>query len=195
MNARSSSRARSTSTVPTFSSDGHRQRNYSLAAVETLLASQPPRCSVKRNKHGRITSCQLFPLPPSSSAFCGKELLRKTIYVGQSFSFSEQVDDGGHRAWRHVPLLTPRSEEAELFLMKIFRAVPLSCLPAEHPDAALAEKPGLDTDPEPPPPVISIESRRKRRALSQCDTTELRSAWSLDIFVWQRVNFGGSWYK
>ena len=151
------------STVPAYSASGRRVRNYSLAAVETLLAQK--RCSVKRAKNGRITSAQLFPLTSGAAAADEKTPLRKTIHVGQRYSHRQQVDEAGHRAWRHVPLLTPRTEEAELFLLKIFRAVPLSCLTPE-PEALTEEEEILPPDYDPPPVA---EMKPRRRALPSSD--------------------------
>ena len=148
VNARSLSRTRTASTVPAYSSDGQRLRNYSLASVEQLLAQTPARCAVKRSKTGRITSVQLFPLPANSPAL-----------GGQRYSFPEQVSESGRKAWRHVPLLTPREEEAELFLQKIFRAVPLSCL-----------------DPEPDPPAPAVREIRRRRSTLVCSDTPVSLA-------------------
>ena len=153
------------STVPAYSASGRRVRNYSLAAVETLLAEK--RCSVKRTKTGRITSVQLFPLTSGTAAADEKTPLRKTIHVGQRYSHRQQVDEAGHRTWRHVPLLTPRTEEAELFLMKIFRAVPLSCLEPAPEIAAPAE----NEKPDPEPPVAEMKPRRRALPCSDAPTT------------------------
>ena len=168
VNACFPSRARSVSSVPTYDSNGVRLRNYSLAAIEQLLRTK--RCAVKRSaKTGRITSAQLFPLPQNSSAVGGKDKLRKNWTKGQSYSYPEQVDQSGRKAWRFVELLTPRAEESELFLMKVFRAVPLSCMEPEEVDEIKNHPAAVEFEPTPPRPAKVI-TMRPRRPAPPCDS-------------------------
>lgn len=173
MNARSTSRARRVSnkqTIPAYSSSGQRLRNYSLEAANRFLELKPPACVAKRSKLGRVVSIQFFPLPESSSA-CreAKEKIRATAHMGQAYSFKEKVDDGsGRRVWAHSRLLLPRSEEADIQLRLIFRAVPLSCLVEEEPAAASVVLPCADPIPEPPsPPPSNVFTMRPRSARPQ----------------------------
>jgi hypothetical protein len=127
--------------IPAYTANGLRLRNYSLRAIEACLAMTPPAVVVKRNKRtGLITSAQFMPLPRNSSAVDGKEPIKKHAHMGQRYSFHQPVDTNGHRAWRFSKFLTPldmqldpgvTSEDIERWLQKIFRAVPLSCLPIE----------------------------------------------------------------
>lgn len=144
-------------------------RNYSLDAVERMLQADPPMISVKRNrKTGRICSVQFFPLPESSSAVEGKEPLRKTAHMGQHYSFAQAVDESGRRVWRFSPLLVPRDEDTETFIMSVFRAVPLSCITEGRGYKPLSTVEILNPDceqPEPPPtPAKVIEMRPRRKA-------------------------------
>ena len=169
MNARSqNTRTRSASTIPAYSSSGRRLRNYSLEAVERFLSATPPTCSVKRNrKTGRICSVQFFPLPQNSAALEGKEPLRKTAHMGQHYSFPQQVDESGRRVWRFAPVLVPRDVDSEMFLMSVFRAVPLSCLKAVELPPSAPAAPEADSEshePEPPTPANVIEMRPRRPA-------------------------------
>ena len=159
------------SSVPTYDSNGLRLRNYSLASVEQLVAAK--RCAVKRSaKTGRITSAQLFPLPQNSTAVGGKDKLRKNWTKGQSYSFPEQVDASGRKAWRFVEWLTPREEDKELYLMKVFRAVPLSCLVASEEGGLNHAASPLTPEPEPPKPA-KVVTMRPRRPAPPCDSESL----------------------
>jgi hypothetical protein len=122
--------------VPCYSASGRRLRSYSLEAIGRCLALEPPNVVVKRNKRtGRITSAQFVPQALNSAALGGTtETLSKSAHLGQHYSYSETVDDRGHRAWRFAQFLMPRDmaiddpEALELDLQKVFRAVALSCL-------------------------------------------------------------------
>ncbi len=191
MNARSQIRTRSVSSgVPAYSSSGRRLRNYSLDAIERILALEPPGVVVKRNKRtGRITSAQFLPLPQNSKAVEGKEPLRKTAHMGQAYSFQQSLEDSGRKAWSFSRLLLPGDDEdMERRLQMIFRAVPLSCLTLVK-DTATAEPAAIEvntsqvevSEPEPDPPaasakVVSISTGRGfRRAVSN-DTDERLAA-------------------
>jgi hypothetical protein len=83
---------------------------------------------VRRNRRGVIVSAQLRESD-------GAKPVRNSAHLGQRYSYQEQVDDSGRRAWRFVKFLTPRDERdiddpaaIERALQKIFRAVQLSCL-------------------------------------------------------------------
>lgn len=120
--------------MPAYSSDGERLRNYSYAAAEQYVAVK--RAVAKHNKRtGRIVAITFKPLPPDSAALSGKSALVKHAHMGQHYSEEKTVDNAGHKAWQHKPMLFPRDLayvddpiEMELELQLVFRAVPLSCL-------------------------------------------------------------------
>ena len=81
-----------------------------------------------RNRRGVIVSAQFRESD-------GANPLRNSARLGQRYSYQEQVDDSGRRAWRFVKFLTPRDDRdiddpaaIERALQKIFRAVQLSYL-------------------------------------------------------------------
>lgn len=148
-------------------------RNYSLSAIDALLAQTPPRCSVKRSKTGRITSVQLFPLTSEGAAADEKRPLRKTAHLGQHYSYAEQVDESGRKAWRFRRDLTPRTEEEETFLIEVFRAVPLSCLQRDQADDS-SNTPAAEFEPTPTPPrPAKVVTLRPRRPAPPCDSESL----------------------
>ena len=196
MNARPKTRTRSVSSgIPAYSSSGRRLRNYSVDAIERILQLEPPGVVVKRNKRtGRICSAQFLPLPQNSKAVEGKEPIKKTAHMGQSYSFRQALEDSGRRAWSFSRLLLPGDDEdMERRLQMIFRAVPLSCLTLVQ-APSLAEPATIEveasevkaseieaSEPEPDPPaasakVVSISTGRGfRRAVSN-DTDERLAA-------------------
>ena len=145
-------------TIPTFSSDGRRLRNYNLASIEKLL--DVDRVAVERDRHGQIT-CATF--RPAS----GANPIKANAHMGQSYSFPQQLPSG-HRAWTHSSLIdsSEASEagirDAETFIRGVFHHVRDSitvlqpnkranvvCIDAGRPKRTLA-------------PVISIETYRNR---------------------------------
>jgi hypothetical protein len=115
--------SKSARSVPAFSADGQRLRNYSIEAAERCASLKL--CVPKRTRTGRISSITFRPLPGGSP-------LRKTAHLGQRYSFREHLE-GGLLTWSFVRLFVPRvaweeREEMELRLIAIFRAVPLSCM-------------------------------------------------------------------
>jgi hypothetical protein len=147
MNARKSRRAQSASTVPAYLSNGRRVRNYSREAVDAMLAVERPSIVAKYNRRtGRVTSITFIPGNRNSREL-EKEPLRKSVHMGQAYSFRESVSDSGRKAWSHSNLLSPRDADAEAHLISVFRAVPLSCM------ATIIEMPKREvvaTDPLPP---------------------------------------------
>lgn len=129
-------------TVPTYSADGKRLRNYSLASIESLLVSD--RVAVERNRKGEITCATMRPADKSNP-------ILKSAHMGQSYSFLQNLPSG-HRAWSHSRLLDESEltsegiADAEKFVRDIFFAVPASVSRIEKPLA----------------PVISIEEYRNR---------------------------------
>lgn len=136
-----------------FASDGRRLRDYSLRAVELLLAIS--RVVVERNKRGEILCATFRPLS-------GANPLSKSAHMGQRYSYAQPLADG-HYAWRHRELIGERDIEAlfgeltehelesrELFIRAVFRAVPLSIL----------RRPGVKKST--PARVFSIEAGRSR---------------------------------
>jgi hypothetical protein len=146
MNARKPRRAQSASTVPAYLSNGRRVRNYSREAVDAMLAVERPSIVAKYNRRtGLVTSITFIPGNRNSREL-EKEPLRKSVHMGQAYSFRESVSDSGRKAWSHSNLLSPRDADAEAHLISVFRAVPLSCM------ATIIEMPKREVakDPEPP---------------------------------------------
>jgi hypothetical protein len=115
--------------VPAYAPNGRRLREYSLEAVDRLLALTPPRVTAKRHRRtGRVTSIQF--LPQKTAALEGNETLPKSVHLGQHYSYEQTVDDAGHRVWAFTRLLAPRDTDVDVeeYLQAVFRAVPLSCL-------------------------------------------------------------------
>jgi hypothetical protein len=184
--------------IPAYAASGRRLRNYSHEAVDRLLALERPGCVAKRNKRtGRVTSITFLPLPQNSTAVEGKEPIRKTAHMGQSYSFKEHLTDTGLRTWMFTKLLLPRAgdeehcefaDEMERRLQMIFRAVPLSCMVVEmprrdgSPAAELLPEPSaaepLPEPPEPPTPsnVIMFRPRAKQPATVAYDPDAVRRA-------------------
>ena len=140
--------------MATYSAEGKRMRDYSLAALLRLAGLR--KVYFTFGSRGRLLHATFLPHD-------GSRLLKRTAYKGQKYSYSERVGDT-HRAWKHADMLSPASiqslvrrplvaREIDLHIRAIFRAVPLSVMRRE---------------PEPPPPsqakVVSIASARRKPA-------------------------------
>jgi hypothetical protein len=114
-----------------------------------MLSAETPTIVAKHNRRtGLITSITFIPGNRNSKAV-DKQPLRKSVHMGQAYSFREGIWDTGRKAWSHAGLLTPRDQDAELFLASVFRAVPLSCMAQiiEMPKRAEAHKPEPPSTP------------------------------------------------
>jgi hypothetical protein len=83
--------------------------------VERLLSLSL--IAVKRNRRGEIVCIHFRPRD-------GANPLQASCTMGQRYSFLERVGDG--RCWAHKRMLAPPDEERDLYLRRVFRAVPLS---------------------------------------------------------------------
>jgi hypothetical protein len=126
--------------IPTYSAEGRRLRDYSVAKVEDLLSRSMVVVERKRNGHIKCAH-----LRPSS----GASPVRKTAHMGQHYSFKERLPNG-RRAWNHSKMLVRSDiegligkpidvEDTELFIRAVFRAVPLSIMPRRKTPALLAK--------------------------------------------------------
>jgi len=119
------------SAIPTYASDGRRLRRYTLEAIERL--EQLDLVAVQRNRKGRIVCAHFRPQD-------GANPISNAAHTGTRYSFEESLPSGC-AAWTHRALeRDPRalatlfgesaddSDQAELFVRAIFRAVPLSCM-------------------------------------------------------------------
>lgn len=118
--------------IRTYSSDGLRLRDYSESAIEKLAALGRVIVTFRVLASGeRRMACATF-CPQNGSR------IRASAHMGQTYSFREKLPNGS-RAWKHADLLSPASirklagkplelEEIDLYLRRVFRAVPLSCL-------------------------------------------------------------------
>jgi hypothetical protein len=135
--------------IAAYDAHGRRMRSYSLEAALRHVADA--RAVPTFSRRGTLTAITFRPTSTRPAT------VLKTAHMGQRYSYPERV--GEHYAWTHAPMLSPRTlshlaereleaEQAELYLMAIFRAVPLSCMrPA----------------PEPPANVVRIDSARRKR--------------------------------
>jgi hypothetical protein len=135
--------------IPVYS-DGRRLFNRTLADIERLETKG--RALIERRK-GRIVCAHLRPTEGASP-------VRTTAHMGQSYSYAQPLPSG-HRAWKHSNVLISNrtvseivgkevdSEQADLFIRAIFRAVPLSCMGMAKPTPPTAN-------------VVAIDSYRKK---------------------------------
>lgn len=103
--------------IPTYSPDGNRWRDATLANVEYWLSLQL--VVVRRNRRGLITCVQFLDA-------LGANPLRATAHMGQHYSVKRRFS--GKPVWEFKPFLPGAFPDADRFLRSIFRAVPLSCL-------------------------------------------------------------------
>lgn len=151
-------------TVPTYAADGRRLRSYTLEAIERLVKLDL--VAVQRNRHGRIVLANFRPVD-------GANPIRTTAHLGTKYSFNEHLPSG-LTAWKHRALLRDERAlaatlgeladdpaDADLFIRRVFRAVPLSCL---------TQSEGA------PAKVVSIDAgRRKRKASGTARPVEFDS--------------------
>lgn len=131
--------------VPTFTSDGRRLRNYSRVTLEAMASAG--RVAVERNRQGQIVCATMRHQD-------GANPISKNAHMGQAYSYA-QVLPSGHRAWTHTKLVDTRdltvqeSIDAEQFVRRVFLGVPLSVTTTSAKPAAAQ--------------VVSIETYRERR--------------------------------
>ena len=141
--------------VPTFASNGKRLRNHSVAHVEQL--GERGVVQLSRNAKGRIKACQFL-------TAIGANPLQKTAHAGTIYSFFNRCGDV--QVWEHKQMVQrqdaealfglpiERSEDLDLYLRGIFRAVPLSCM-------RTAEIMPPKSPTKTPAKVVSIASGRR----------------------------------
>ena len=139
--------------VPTFAANGKRLRNHSSAHVEQLELRGVAQLS--RTPKGRIKACQFL-------TSLGANPVQKTASTGTVYSFYNRVGDA--QLWEHRQMVqrqdvealfglpVERSQDLDLYLRGIFRAVPLSCMRTE----VIMPRPSKT-----PAKVVSIASGRK----------------------------------
>lgn len=135
--------------IPTYSCDGRRLRDYSLAAIERLLSLS---LVIVRRSAAGVIRCALF------RGTMGSHPCRRTALGGQRYSFLRRIGEHS-RIWDHKELpgypeigaLIENAKAArdaaslERFVRAIFLAVPLSVL----------------SDSGARTPVVSIETGRR----------------------------------
>ena len=147
------------STIPTFSADGKRLRNYSLASIEKLL--EQDRMAVERNRAGKITCATMRPADRSNP-------IATTAHMGQSYSFLEHLPSG-HCAWSHSRLLDASEAtaegiaDAEAFVRNVFMQVPNSIAAVERKLAPVICIDEFRRKAKRLAPVICIENFREKR--------------------------------
>jgi hypothetical protein len=128
-------------TIPTYSADGTRLRDYSSAAVERLCNRGA--MVVERNKRGRIVAATFR--PDKADRHSRSNPVRASIPVGTYYSYEESIADK-YYVWQHRELVEARElrqlfgdgVEREAFLRTVFLAVPVSCLrPSDRPTRAV----------------------------------------------------------
>lgn len=141
--------------VPTYSPDGRRWRNTTRAVAE--IWADNGIVVVTRNRKGEIV-CVHFREPD------GANPLRHTAHMGQRYVRRRKTADGTLTYWEFAPILTASDHQAlrdsfggskqelEAYLQRIFRAVPLSCMPQAGPPP-----------PKTPAKVVSIADGRPLR--------------------------------
>lgn len=149
-------------TVPTYAVDGRRLRSYTLEAIERLL--QMDLVAVQRNRAGRIVTAHFRDGE-------GANPIRATAHLGTKYSFNQHLPSG-RTAWKYRALMRDERAlaaslgeiaddpvDADLFIRRVFRAVPLSCIKrTSAPESLPAGKQFTGSVK-----VVSIETARAKR--------------------------------
>ena len=116
--------------IPTYSADNIRLRNYPLAAIERLQARGEVR--VERNRRNQIVRATWTARKEQPSPMRSRQTLPAGVTV---YSWEEHVAEQFY-VWRHRDLIDTQElaeesiqskAEADAFLRAVFLAVPLSC--------------------------------------------------------------------
>lgn len=121
--------------IPTYTADGARLRDYSLASIERLLEQE--RVTVQRAPTGVILCASFRPTDERQNPLPGRNPVAKKVHRGTYYSSLKS--DGNSRVWQLHKLPTSRDfehlygrprnrRESELFARAVFRSVERSVM-------------------------------------------------------------------
>ena len=141
--------------VPTYAADGRRLRSYSLSAIERL--HKMSMVAVRRNRYGKIVAAFFRHSDGANPILC-------SAHTGTRYSDLVRVGPDT-RAWQLRGFIQRQDleavlgeklatkEELDLYVRRIFRAVPLSCITTRQPELPTKKTPAK---------VVSIDTGRRK---------------------------------